>query len=148
MRGDLTLREWCASTGGVPGYVLRRVLHTCVEDGPVWIGRSSSVLNLPSAIHSAPVRFFRLCDLVSPPVWWKVSRLCVFTWNILHWSWDRTVVFVSHSPILSRFSFLLRYQSLVKVVEIAPFWCDRNVPSIFILSFFLELWLKSGHSFH
>jgi hypothetical protein len=54
-------------------------------------------------------------------------------------SWNRTVVFFNHSPILSRLSPLRWYQSLVKVADIAPSWCGRKVPSIFILSFFLEV---------
>jgi hypothetical protein len=66
--------------------------------------------------------------------------MCVFVWSILHWSWDRTVVFYRHSPILSRLSPLRRYQSLVKVDEIVPLWCNQKNPSIFILSFFLKVW--------
>ena len=48
-----------------------------------------------------PVRFFRLCDLLPPTVWWKDVSI---RWSILRSSWDRTVVFFSHSPILSRLS--------------------------------------------
>jgi hypothetical protein len=59
---------------------------------------------------------------------------------ILRWSWDRTVVFFSHSPILSRLSPFRRYQSLVKVDEIAPCWCGLKDPSLFPLSFDLEVW--------
>jgi hypothetical protein len=76
-------------------------------------------------------------------VWGYVFRRvpCVFVWSILRWSWDRTVVFFNHSPpIWSRLSSFRRYQSLVKVDEIAPLWYCRKDLSIFILSFFLEIW--------
>jgi hypothetical protein len=42
--------------------------------------------------------------------------------------------FFQHSPILSRLSTLRRYQSLVKVEEIAPTWCVTKDPSLFSLS--------------
>ncbi len=45
------------------------------------------------------------------------GNLCVFTWSILRWSWDQTVDFCSHSRILSRFSPLCRYQSLVLITN-------------------------------
>jgi hypothetical protein len=118
------------------------VSHSCWIWSNVWIGRSSSVVNLPSTIHRAVHRsyLFDSFTFVILCLQQFDGKLCVFAWNILHWSWDRTVVFFNHSPILSRFSPLRRYQSLVKVDEIAPFWYGKKVPSIFILSFFLELW--------
>jgi hypothetical protein len=53
---------------------------------------------------------------------------------------DHRVAFFRHSPILSRLSSLRRYQSLVKVEEIAPTWCVTKDPSFLILSFDREAW--------
>jgi hypothetical protein len=71
------------------------------------------------------------------PVWFFVfvilchqqfdGKLCVFAWSILRWSWERTVLFLNHSPILSRLSPFRRYQSLVKVSEIVlDLWHDHK----------------------
>ena len=119
------------------------VSHVCWICPKVWIGRSSSVVNLPSVIHRALQRSY-LFDSFAFVIFGRQQfdgKLWVFTWSIFRWSWDRTVVFFNHFPILSRFSPLRRYQSIVKVVEISHFWYGRKAPSIFILSFFLEVWL-------
>jgi hypothetical protein len=55
-----------------------------------------------------------------------VIFLCVFAWIILHWSWDRTVVFFSHPPILSRLSPFRRYRS-------SHLWRLRKLPRIGVL---------------
>ena len=67
----------------------------------VWIGKSSSVVNRPSSVllktstEVATIRFFPfviLCRHLFD------GNLCVFSLNILHWSWDQTVAFLDTPP--------------------------------------------------
>ncbi len=76
-----------------------------------------SFCNSQSSAEDAPVRLLRFRDIVS-----QVVR------------WEPVCILLEHP----RLSPLSKYLSLVKVAEIAPFWCGGKVLYVFILSFFLK----------
>ncbi len=116
--------RWCECV-----CISENALHVCWICPIVWIGRSSSVVNLPSVIHSALQRshlldsfaFLILCCQ-------HLMESCVCLLGASSAGPEIGLLFplATPPPILSRFSPLRRCQSLVKVAKIDPFWCGRK----------------------
>ena len=85
------------------------------------LAQQPSVVNRFSSVHKDLHRshFFDSSSLVILWLQELDGKLCVITWSILRWSVDLTVVFFNHSQNLSRLCPFFRYQSPVKVADIA-----------------------------
>ena len=87
--------RWCESV-----CISESVSHWCCMCPKVWIGRSSSVLNLPSDIHWT---LFSFRDFVSPVI-----------------RWESVCFRLEHSPLILRsdYCFLLSLPHLVSTLSL------------------------------
>ena len=118
-----------------------RASQVCWMCPKVWTGRAFSVVNLPCDTHNVLQRS-HLSDSLQLVILLRQrldGKQFIIDWIILLWSWCRICVFLSHSPILSRFSPSVKTSRLWRLMWLGGPVIVPGLQVVFVL-------LLSGHS--